>query len=159
MSQIRFDIPTPDAGTQPFWDGVAEGHVLIKRCRDCSRAHFYPRGFCPYCWSEAVEWEQASGLATLYTWSVVYLNDLPPFNQRVPYTAAIVELAEGPRMMTNVIDCLPENLRAGLELELACHALDGTPPLPLFRPRAVLPASAGDRKRSIWACAVVAALV
>lgn len=137
MSQLRFDIPTADAGTQPFWDGVAEGRLLIKRCRDCSRAHFYPRSFCPHCWSQEVEWEQAEGLATLYTWSVVHHNDLPPFNQWVPYIAAIVELAEGPRMMTNVIDCPVTGLRAGLDLELACQAADGTPPLPFFRPRSL----------------------
>ncbi len=100
MSQIRFDIPTVDAGTRPFWDAIAEGRLLIKRCRDCSRPHFYPRGFCPHCWSEAVEWEQASGRATLYTWSVIYVNDLPPFDRRVPYIAAVAELAEGPRVMT-----------------------------------------------------------
>ena len=135
MNQPRFDLPMPDAGTQPFWDGVADGRLLIKRCRDCSRAHFYPRRFCPYCWSEAVEWEQASGVGTLYTWSVVHVNDLPPFNRRVPYVAAIVELAEGPRLMTNILDCPLDALRAGLEVEVACRALDDTPPLPFFRPR------------------------
>jgi uncharacterized protein len=138
MDQIRFDIPTPDAGTQPFWDAVARGQLLIKRCRDCSRAHFYPRGFCPYCWSEAVEWEQASGLAALYTWSVVHVNDLPSFSQRVPYIAAVVDLAEGPRMMTNIVDCAAGDLQAGMEVELTCRPADGTPPLPFFRPR-VLP--------------------
>lgn len=137
MSQLRFDLPTPDAGTQPFWDGVADGRLLIKRCHDCSRAHFYPRSFCPYCWSEDVEWEQASGIGRLYTWSVVHVNDLPPFNQRVPYVAAIVELAEGPRLMTNILDCPVDDLRAGLEVEVACRAFDDTPSLPFFRPRAV----------------------
>ena len=135
MDQIRFDIPTADAGTRPFWDAVAEGRLLIKRCRDCSRPHFYPRGFCPHCWSEALEWEQASGRATLYTWSVVYVNDLPPFNRRVPYIAAVVELAEGPRVMTNVVDCAIADLQADMELELVCRPVDDTPPLPFFRPR------------------------
>jgi hypothetical protein len=139
MNQFRFDLPTPDAGTQPFWDGVADGRLLIKRCRDCSRAHFYPRSFCPHCWSENVDWEQASGLGTLYTWSVIRVNDLPPFNQRVPYVAAIVELAEGPRLMTNILDCPHDELRAGLEVEVACRALADTPPLPFFRPRGAAP--------------------
>jgi hypothetical protein len=140
MDQFRFDIPTADAGTRPFWDGVAEGRLLIKRCRDCSRAHFYPRAFCPHCWSQAVEWEQAAGLGTLYTWSVVHVNDLPPFDRRVPYIAALAELAEGPRMMTNIIDCSVPDLRAGMELELACRAVNGAPPLPFFRPRGLPPA-------------------
>jgi len=66
------------------------------------------------------------------------VNDLPPFSQRVPYIAAVVELAEGPRVMTNVVDCAIDDLHAGMELELACRPADGTPPLPFFRPR-VLP--------------------
>jgi uncharacterized OB-fold protein len=135
MSQVRFDIPTADASTQPFWDAVADGRLLIKRCRQCSRAHFYPREFCPFCWSQSVDWEQASGRATLYTWSVVHVNDLPPFNRRVPYVAAVVELVEGPRLMTNIVDCDPADLRADLQLALVCRPLDdNTPALPLFRP-------------------------
>ena len=137
MSHTRFDVPTVDASTQPLWDAIAAGRLLIKRCRDCARYHFYPREFCPHCWSDAVEWEQASGLATLYTWSVVRVNDLPPFDQRVPYIAAVVDLVEGPRVMTNVVDCAIEVLRADLELELICRkAEDDSPPLPFFRPRA-----------------------
>jgi uncharacterized protein len=136
MSQIQFDVPIVDAGTQPYWDGIAEGKLLIKRCRNCSQAHFYPRGFCPHCWSENVEWEQASGLASLYTWSVVHVNDLPPFNRRVPYIAAVVQLAEGPRLLTNVIHCPLADLRAELPLELTCRAAEeGGPVLPFFQPR------------------------
>lgn len=145
-SQLRFDLPVADPGTQPFWDGVAQGHLLIRRCRDCSRAHFYPRGFCPRCWSDSVEWEQASGLATLYTWSVVRVNDLPPFDQRVPYVAALVDLAEGPRLMTNVVDCPVLDLCAGLELELACRAIPDGPVLPFFRPREIPPAQPSARQ-------------
>ena len=92
MAGVRFDLPTPDIETQPFWDAARDGRLLIKRCAACGRAHFYPRPFCPFCWSERVEWEEASGRATLYTWSVVHQNDLPPFGERVPYVAAIVDL-------------------------------------------------------------------
>ena len=72
---MRFDLPNPDDDTEPFWNGCRDGRFLIKRCTDCGRASFYPRPFCPRCWSERVEWEQASGRATLYTWSVVHQND------------------------------------------------------------------------------------
>lgn len=73
------DAATPeiDAFTRPYWDAAAEGHLLIRRCGVCGRAHHYPREFCPYCWSEDVTWERASGRATLYTWSVIHRNDLP----------------------------------------------------------------------------------
>ncbi|WP_369247343.1 Zn-ribbon domain-containing OB-fold protein [Streptomyces sp. R41] len=129
-----FDVPEADAFTRPYWDGAAEGRLLVRRCGGCGRAHHYPREFCPYCWSEDVEWERASGRATLYTWSVVHRNDLPPFGERVPYVAAVVDLAEGPRMMTEVVECEEGALRIGMELEVAFRA-----GVPVFRPRPPLP--------------------
>ncbi|MCX4738461.1 Zn-ribbon domain-containing OB-fold protein [Streptomyces antibioticus] len=100
----RYDLPEADGFTRAYWDAAAEGRLLIRRCGDCGRAHHYPREFCPYCWSESVTWENASGRATLYTWSVVHRNDLPPFGERTPYVAAVVDLAEGPRMSTELVD-------------------------------------------------------
>lgn len=126
------DTPEADAFTRPYWDAAAEGRLLLRRCRGCEEIHHYPREFCPYCWSEDVVWEQASGRAALYTWSVVHRNDLPPFGERVPYVAAVVELAEGPRMMTEVIGCGADALRVGMPLELAVR--DGEVPVPVFRP-------------------------
>jgi uncharacterized OB-fold protein len=131
---LRFDLPTPDDATQEWWDAARDGRLLVKRCSDCARAHFYPRPFCPYCWSENVGWEQASGRATLYTWSVVHSNDLPPFAKKVPYVAAIVDLDEGPRMMTNVIDCDVEALRVGMPLHVVFRAETDTVTLPCFTP-------------------------
>ncbi|MEW1774282.1 Zn-ribbon domain-containing OB-fold protein [Streptomyces sp. NPDC086777] len=127
----HYDRPEPDAFTRPYWDAAAEGRFLLRRCGSCGRAHHYPREFCPHCWSEDVTWERASGRATLYTWSVVHRNDLPPFGDRVPYVAAVVDLAEGPRMMTELVATDPETLRAGLDLEVAFR--EGAP---VFRPAA-----------------------
>ncbi|MFE6827011.1 Zn-ribbon domain-containing OB-fold protein [Streptomyces sp. NPDC057690] len=129
----RFDVPEADAFTRVYWDAAAEGRLLIRRCGACARAHHYPREFCPYCWSEDVTWQDASGRATLYTWSVVHRNDLPPFAGRTPYVAAVVDLAEGPRMSTEIVgEAAGEpsaGLRAGLELAVAFR--DG---VPVFRP-------------------------
>nr|WP_307825512.1 OB-fold domain-containing protein [Streptomyces sioyaensis] len=139
----RFDLPESDAFTRPYWDAAAEGRLLLRRCRaeGCGAAHHYPREFCPYCWSENVGWEPASGRATLYTWSVVHRNDLPPFGDRVPYTAAVVDLAEGPRMMTEIIDCPEPALRIGMPLVVHFRSAgatgaadDGGFALPVFRP-------------------------
>ncbi|MET9679800.1 Zn-ribbon domain-containing OB-fold protein [Streptomyces coeruleorubidus] len=132
----RFDLPEPDAFTRTYWEAAAEGRLLIRRCRACGRAHHYPREFCPHCWSENVAWEPASGRATLYTWSVVHRNDLPPFADRTPYVAAVVDLAEGPRMMTEVVGTGPAGgLSAGAELEVAFRG-----GIPVFR---VVPGTAG----------------
>lgn len=131
MTAHRYDVPEADVFTRTYWDAAAEGRLLIRRCGACGRAHHYPREFCPHCWSEDVTWEDASGLATLYTWSVVHRNDLPPFGQRTPYVAAVVDLAEGPRMSTEVVESGPGELRAGLALEVVFR--EG---VPVFRPGA-----------------------
>ena len=131
---MRFDLPAPEPETEAFWDAARERRLLVKRCADCGEAHFYPRPFCPRCWSENVKWEDASGRATLYTWSTVHVNDLPPFHERVPYVAAIVELSEGPRMMTNVVDCDAEELAVGMSLEVRYRDLDDEFSIPVFAP-------------------------
>lgn len=130
----RYDVPEADAFTRAYWDAAADDRLLIRRCAACGRAHHYPREFCPYCWSEDVTWEDASGRATLYTWSVVHHNDLPPFGERTPYVAAVVDLAEGPRMATEIVG--PGELRAGAELEVAFR--EG---VPVFRCANVLDVS------------------
>jgi uncharacterized OB-fold protein len=133
---VRFDLPTPDEDTRPFWDAARAGRLVIKRCRACGRAHHYPRPFCPYCWSRDVAWEDARGTGTVYTYSVVHQNDLPPFNERVPYVAAIVELDEGPRAMTNIIDCDIDALRVGMRVAVEFRAISEDICVPVFRPAA-----------------------
>ncbi|ARP74272.1 nucleic acid-binding protein [Streptomyces pluripotens] len=129
MGAVRYDVPEPDAFTRPYWEAAAQGRLLIRRCGRCGRAHHYPREFCPHCWSEDVAWEETSGRATLYTWSTVHRNDLPPFGDRTPYTAAVVDLAEGPRMMTEVVECPEGELTAAMPLRVTFR--DGSP---VFRP-------------------------
>ena len=131
---MRFDLPTPDDTTRPFWEAAREGRFLIKRCRDCGRAHYYPRPFCPKCWSSAVDWEDASGRASLYTWSVVHQNDLPPWPERVPYVAAVVDLDEGPRVMTNVVECELERLTIDMALQVTFRPASDEVTVPVFRP-------------------------
>jgi uncharacterized OB-fold protein len=134
MTAPRFDLPTPDAETQPYWDGARDGKLLIKHCNSCGRAHFYPRPFCPHCWSDDVEWQEASGRATLYTYSIVRRNDLPPFPDRVPYVAAVVDLEEGPRMMTNVEGCEEADLAIGMDLVVDFRTETDEVTIPVFRP-------------------------
>jgi uncharacterized OB-fold protein len=131
---VRFDLPTADAETEPFWEAARSEQLLVRRCNDCGKAHFYPRRFCPSCWSSDVEWETAGGGATLYTWSVVHSNDLPPFRERLPYVAAVVDLDEGPRMMTNIVDCEPDALTIGMRLAVAFEARTDDVTVPVFRP-------------------------
>ncbi|MFF0202547.1 Zn-ribbon domain-containing OB-fold protein [Streptomyces sp. NPDC005017] len=117
--------PDTDPFSRPYWEAAARGALLLRRCRDCGRAHHHPREFCPYCWSEDVTWEEASGRATLYSWSVVHRNDLAPFRERTPYVVAVVDLAEGPRMATELVGDAAGAPRAGMELEAGFR--DGVP--------------------------------
>ena len=132
MTTARYDLPTPDDASKPWWDATAEGRLLVVRCAECGEAHYYPRPFCPTCWSENVEWFEASGEGTLYTWSVIYSNDMPPFNERVPYVAAMVDLAEGVRMATNVVDCPFDELEVGLALRVVFRPISEEFSIPVF---------------------------
>jgi uncharacterized OB-fold protein len=133
VTTARHDLPIPDETTEAFWEAAANGKLLIKNCRDCGRHHAYPRPFCPHCWSENVDWVEASGRATLYTFSIVRQNDLAPFRDRLPYVAAVVDLDEGPRLMTNVVDCAVEDVRIGMPLEFTTRVTEEFA-VPVFRP-------------------------
>lgn len=130
----RFDLPTIEAESAEFWAGMREGRLLLRRCGDCGALHYYPRPFCPECWSENVSWQPACGKATLYTHSTVFVNDLPPFNEQVPYVAAVVDLEEGPRMMTQIIDCAVEDLEIGMPLEMTFREVTDEVSIAVFRP-------------------------
>ena len=134
MAAARFDIPSPDLETQPFWDGCRERRFLVRHCNACNEDHFYPRPFCPKCWSDDVAWKPASGRGTLYTYSIVFQNDLPPFNERVPYVAAVVELEEGPRVMTNIVDCDPDTVKIGQKVQVVFHDTGQGTALIRFKP-------------------------
>lgn len=134
MSENRHDLPTIEGESQPFWDAAKEHRFLIARCGSCERVHHYPRPFCPYCWSEDVAWVEASGRATLYTYSTVFMNDMPPFRDRLPYLAAVVDLEEGPRVMTNLVDVDSSDLEIGMPLEVAYQQISPDVTVPVFRP-------------------------
>lgn len=130
----RSDLPLIEAESRPYWDAAAEGRFLIRTCNACGEVHHYPRPFCPSCWSDDVEWTEASGEATLYTWSVVHRNDMVPFDQLVPYVPAVVDLAEGPRVMTNVVDVEPDSLEIGMALTVTFRQQADDLTVPVFKP-------------------------
>jgi uncharacterized OB-fold protein len=123
---ITAPIVYPDSA--PFWEAAKESRLLIKRCRDCSQFHWYPRTICPHCGSDATEWVQASGRGTIYSVSVT--RRAGPH----AYAIAYVFLEEGVTMMTNIIDCDLDTLRIGDAVAVAFRDSDGGPPVPMFRP-------------------------
>jgi len=90
-------IPEVHAEHQEYWDGARDGKLLIKKCDSCSQMHYYPRVICPHCMSDQTSWITAKGTGTVYTYSVM--------RHGTPYAIAFVELDEGPRMMTNIVEC------------------------------------------------------
>jgi len=126
-----------DLETQPYWDATAEGKLLIKHCNACGRDFFYPRSHCPRCWSSDTRWKEASGRGTVYTFTIVRQNDLPPFKERLPYVVAIVELEEGVRLTTNIEGCAPEDVRCDMAVNVTFREEqrdNGSVFLPVFQP-------------------------
>src|ERR1700712_1147499 len=133
MATTRADLPTVDDDSRVYWDAYREKRFLIAKCGACDRVHHYPRPICPFCWSDDVSPSEASGRATLYTYSTVFVNDLAPFKERLPYVAAMVELDEGPRVMTTVVGCDPADLRVGMALTVDFQSLTEELDAPVFR--------------------------
>ncbi len=119
--------PEPNPETQAFWDGTASGKLLVRECLDCQRVHWYPRALCPHCFSDRTAWREASGKGVIYSWSV--MRRVP-----VPYAIAYVTLAEGPTMLTNIVDCDLDALRIGQKVRLVLKAAANGAQVPMFAP-------------------------
>ena len=134
---MEFDMTKPVPETQPwsekFWEGAKEGKLLIQVCKDCKSTIFYPRKFCPECWSGNLGWIEASGKAKVFTFSTAYDMVEPKFTDELPYTIAYVDLDEGIRMMTRIVDCKPEDVRIDMDVEVVFQERGGYF-LPYFRP-------------------------
>lgn len=129
------DRPTIDADGQAWWSAAQDRRLLVNACRSCGRKSLYARPFCPHCWAEDVELAPATGRARLYTWSVIHQN-AAPFDVRTPYVLAMVDLEEGPRLMTVVENCRVEDLRADMQLVIAFRDDEDGFVVPVFRPAA-----------------------
>lgn len=135
MSDYRKPLPQPTPETQHFWDGCRDGKLLLQRCKDTGKAYFPPRPFSPYTGSRDVEVFEASGKAKLFSY-VINHRPVKGFEDEAPYAIAVIELEEGPRMMTNIVDCeqTPEALVLDMPLEVAFETATDEITLPKFRP-------------------------
>ena len=109
-----FPIPTPDS--RPFWNGLAERKILLKRCRQCGHLFHYPRITCPHCLSSDLEWQQSSGRGTLYTYTISRRPTHPLFADEVPQYLAVVELEEGPRVTSTLVNVAEDKIKIGMAL-------------------------------------------
>jgi uncharacterized OB-fold protein len=130
------DFPKPDitALNAPYWEALSKGHLLFQRCSHCQHSVLPARAECPNCLQPALEWRPASGAAKLISWIVYHHAFHPAFATQLPYTVGVVELAEGARLVTNIVGTHdPEALRIDMPLLLTIEHVEGVA-LPRFRP-------------------------
>jgi uncharacterized protein len=123
----KITSPVVTVETQAFWNAARENRFTIPVCTACGKAHWYPRAICPFCASDKMQWCDASGKGTIYTYSVMR-------RVKEPYVIAHVTLAEGPTMLTNIVDCDFDKLRIGQSVAVVFKETENGPPVPMFRP-------------------------
>jgi uncharacterized protein len=130
----RKPVPTPQPEWDMYWEKAKQHELWLMRCKDCSKAYFYPRPICPNCFSRNTEWFQSSGKGTLYSFAIVHRAPNRAFE--APYIAAYVELEDGVRLPTNLIDIEPdpEKVKIGMPVEVVFEEASETITLPKFRP-------------------------
>jgi uncharacterized OB-fold protein len=121
----RLAAPVITAESKAFFDAARQGRLLIPVCTTCKRAHWYPRAICPFCASDKVDWREASGKGTIYTFSIMR-------RVKEPYVIAHVTLAEGPTMLTNIVACDVDDVRIGQSVTVVFQDSDDGPPVPMF---------------------------
>ena len=131
-SPVSSETPAPygDPLSAGFWDAAWRHELLVQKCGSCGISHIVPRPFCISCNSDSVSWVKASGLGTIHSMTTVHRSVSPSFP--APYINAIVELDEGARMLTNIVD--GAGCRIGDRVRLVWQAREPAPPLPMFTP-------------------------
>ncbi len=128
-------IPPQTPTSEEYWAGARRGELLYQSCSDCGAHNFPPRAHCGTCGSSELSWKTASGKGTVYTYTVSHRAPHPVFSDSCPLVIAVVELEEGPRMMTNIVDCDPESVSVGMSVQVTFEGIDDSEVvLPLFKP-------------------------
>jgi uncharacterized OB-fold protein len=120
-------VPDTNPEMAGFWQATSEGRFLVRGCDSCGRTHWYPRARCPHCFSDRTAWREATGRGTIYSYSHVVRAEMP-------YVMAYVTLADGPTMMTNIVDCDPAAVRIGQAVHVVLKPSQDGPPVPMFTP-------------------------
>jgi uncharacterized protein len=131
---INRPLPFPDVESQPFWDGCAQGKLMLQKCGDIYQ--FPPTRYCTSNLACAPQWEEVSGSGTVYSWIVVHVG-IPRdiFGSQTPYVSALITLDEGPRICTTLVDVAPGDIYDGMPVKVVFTPVgDGSFVLPFFRP-------------------------
>jgi uncharacterized OB-fold protein len=135
VSTLPSADPRPNPETREFWEATREGRLLLPRCRSCATLIWYPRAICPGCHGADTEWFEASGRGSVYSYTVVH-RSFGPWREATPYFVAYVELEEGPRLLTNLVDADPDRVQIGTPVVLRFAPTASGHSLPRFAPTA-----------------------
>jgi uncharacterized protein len=125
--------PIPDADSAPYWSAAREGRLVVQRCDSCGHHQLYGRALCASC-GGGVSWVDASGRGTVASWTVIRQNYSRPFRNWTPYVVALIDLEEGPRVMTNLVGCNPEDVSTGMKVVARFEAVSEDAGIALFEP-------------------------
>jgi uncharacterized OB-fold protein len=127
-------IPHPTPETAAWWEGCRKHELLIQSCTKCGHQQFYPRILCTACMSEDLEWTRSSGRGHVITYTICRRAVSKAYDSDVPYVIALVQLEEGPTMMSNIVECDPESVISGMQLEVIFAPWSEEITIPQFRP-------------------------
>lgn len=125
-------VPEKRPETIKFWEGCKEGQFLLQKCDDCGKFIYYPRALCPVCMSSSISWVPSTGKGEVYTYSIHNRGPSPAF--KTPYVVALIDLEEGVRVMSNVVECDPHDVNIGMKVEVVFEQLTDEIFLPKFKP-------------------------
>ena len=125
--------PLPTADSAPYWQAALQGKLLLPKCNACSRLHFYPRNFCIHCGSRDLDWADPRGTGKIYTFTINHRPANAFMKARVPYSVAIVELDEGPRLLANIVDTPSEKIKCDARVQVVFERISNQISLPQFR--------------------------
>ena len=127
-------LPVVTEENRPFWEGCQQGKLLLQQCIKCHHYQFYPRLYCMQCTSDTLHWVEASGNGVIYSYTIIHQNKSPEFEHDIPYNVAIVQLEEGPRLLSNIVVVHATELRVDLPVTVVFDQVTATITLPRFRP-------------------------
>lgn len=127
-------IPMPDADSAALWKGLKEGKLLLQHCQDCKHIQYYHQAICRECLGENLVEKEASGRGSVYSYSVVYRAPGPAFKDDTPYAVVLIELEEGPRMISSMVDVAVEDVGFDMKVEMVVEPINDEISLPRFRP-------------------------
>ena len=134
MADYNKPLPVITQDSEPYWDAAKRHEFRMQRCTDCGKFRFPPTHACWYCLSTNTEWAPLSGRGTIWSFTVMHQIYYKGFADEMPYAVIVVELEEGPRIASNIVECKREDIRIGMPVQVVFDDVTDAVTLPKFRP-------------------------